>query len=332
MPMQAEERLRSGNVEEALAELQADVRREPANPQKRVFLFQLLCLLGRWDRALTQLQVLAEMDSKTGPMVQTYGPALKCEQLRREVFAGKRAPLLFGKPEAWMALLLEAARLTGEGKHGEAAQLRDQAFEAAPTTAGTVVVTAGVQASAQTPTNGASPEGSGSAGGAPAGPGDDGAPAEALAAEAPFEWIADGDARLGPMLEVVLKGKYFWVPFMRLKEIRFERPTDLRDLVWAPVTLILANGGETVALVPTRYPGSEDSPDGQIRLARKTTWNEISPDAFLGLGQRVLMTDQGELPLLDIRTMTLAGVDAPAEEQPERAQDRSQGKPQESDG
>jgi type VI secretion system protein ImpE len=308
MPMQAEERLRSGNVEEALAELQADVRREPANPQKRVFLFQLLCLLGRWDRALTQLQVLAEMDPKTGPMVQTYGPALKCEELRREVFAGKRAPLLFGKPEAWMALLLEAARLTGEGKHDLAAQLREQAFEAAPTTAGTVVVTAGTQAPAQT--NGASPEGKGG----PAASADEGGPAEALAPEAPFEWIADGDARLGPMLEVVVKGKYFWVPFMRLKEIRFERPTDLRDLVWAPVTLTLANGGETVALVPTRYPGSEDSAEGQIRLARKTTWNEVSPDAFLGLGQRVLMTDQGELPLLDIRTMALAGVDAPPDE------------------
>jgi len=66
--MQAEERLKSGNLAEALAELQADVRREPANPQKRVFLFQLLCLQGRWDRALTQLQVLSEMDPTTSAM------------------------------------------------------------------------------------------------------------------------------------------------------------------------------------------------------------------------------------------------------------------------
>src|SRR6266852_5488631 len=29
----------------------------------------------------------------------------------------------------------------------------------------------------------------------------------------PFEWIADVDLRLGPMLEVVVEGQYYWVPF-----------------------------------------------------------------------------------------------------------------------
>ena len=53
--MQAEERLRSGNLEEALADLQAQIRKDPANPKLRVFLFQVLCLTGQWDRAVTQL-------------------------------------------------------------------------------------------------------------------------------------------------------------------------------------------------------------------------------------------------------------------------------------
>jgi type VI secretion system protein ImpE len=286
--MQAEQRLKSGNLAEALAELQADVRREPANPEKRVFLFQLLCLLGRWDRALTQLQVLSDMDPNTMPMVQTYGPALKCEELRAEVFTGRKAPLLFGKPEEWMAMLLEAARLTGQDKHEEAGALRARAFEGAPGTAGSVVVTAG--------------------GGAPAPNGTDPS-AEPLAAEARFEWIADGDGRLGPMLEAVVNGRYFWIPFLRLKKIELEKPADLRDLVWTPATLTLANGGQTVALIPTRYPGSHDSGDDQIRMARKTIWTECAPDTFLGQGQRVLMTDQGELPLLDLRTLTLEGVE-----------------------
>src|SRR5437762_1397358 len=191
MPMQAEERLKSGNLEEALAELQADVRREPANPQKRVFLFQLLCLLGRWDRALTQLQVLSDMDPKTSAMVQTYGPALKCEELRREVFAGKRAPMLFGKPEEWMALLLESVRLTGEGKLEQAGELRQKAFEAAPATAGTVVSSLGrSSAPAAKPVNAvAGPEAAAAAALAAE-------PVEELTPEARFEWVADGDARL----------------------------------------------------------------------------------------------------------------------------------------
>jgi len=269
--VQAAERLKSGNLEEALADLQAEVRKNPANPQTRTFLFQLLCLLGRWDRAKTQLEVLADMDKQTSSMVQTYGAVLQCEATRNEVFAGKLPPLVFGKPAEWVALLLEALKMTAQGKHKEAAALRAQAFEGAPTTSGKV-------------------EGK------------------------PFEWIADGDARLGPMLEAVVNGKYYWVPFQRLREIRMEKPTDLRDLVWAPAYLTLANGGEAVALIPTRYPGSDASEDNAIRMARKTTWLEPDPDTFLGLGQRILNTDQGELPLLDVRTISLDGV---AEAEPE---------------
>jgi type VI secretion system protein ImpE len=266
--MKAEERLRAGNLEEALADLQAEVRKDPANPKSRTFLFQLFCLLGRWDKARTQLEVLADMDKTTMSMVQTYGAALQCEATRADVFAGKLSPLVFGKPAEWVALLLEALKLTAAGKHDEAAALRGRAFEAAPTTGGSI-------------------EGK------------------------PFAWIADGDSRLGPMLEAIVNGRYYWVPFQRLKEIRVEPPADLRDFVWTPAYLTLANGGETVALIPTRYPGSEASPDGQIRMARKTTWTEQGAETFVGLGQRVLATDDGELALLDVRTILLEGVDEP---------------------
>jgi type VI secretion system protein ImpE len=130
----------------------------------------------------------------------------------------------------------------------------------------------------------------------------------------PFAWIADQDARLGPMLEAIVNGRYYWLPFQRLKEIRVEKPSDLRDFVWTPAYLTLANGGETVALIPTRYPGSEASPDGAIRMSRKTTWEEVDGDTALGLGQRILITDQGELPIMDVRSISLDGV---AEAEPE---------------
>ena len=56
-----------------------------------------------------------------------------------------------------------------------------------------------------------------------------------------------------------------------------EAPEDLRDFVWMPAHLEFANGGESVALIPTRYPGSEQSADGVVALARKTTWEEVAP-------------------------------------------------------
>jgi type VI secretion system protein ImpE len=68
-----------------------------------VFLFQLLSVMGQWDRALTQLNVAGELDAEALPMVQTYREAIQCEALRAEIFAGKRAPLIFGEPQDWLA-------------------------------------------------------------------------------------------------------------------------------------------------------------------------------------------------------------------------------------
>ena len=78
-------------------------------------------------------------------------------------------------------------------------------------------------------------------------------------------------------------------------------------MVWIPARLQFENGGESVALIPTRYPGSAASADGLIALARKTIWEEITSDSHRGLGQRVLATDADEVPLLEARTITLTG-------------------------
>jgi type VI secretion system protein ImpE len=102
-----------------------------------------------------------------------------------------------------------------------------------------------------------------------------------------------------------MNGRYYWVPFSRLTAITLEPPADLRDVVWMPAHFQFANGGESVGVIPTRYPGSEKAGDAQVALARKTMWREDSPDVFTGLGQRVLSTDAGEHSLMDIRSVTL---------------------------
>jgi len=260
--MSAEQCIKEGRVEDALSELKDLVRKDPADAKLRVFLFQLLCVTGDWDRALTQLNVAGDMDASCIPMVQTYREAIQCEVLRRKVYEGKTSPLVFGEPEQWIALLIESLKLGAEGRQEDATRLRNDAFEAAPTTAGRI---------------------------------DD----------APFNWIADADPRLGPVLEAVVNGRYYWVPFHRVREIRFEEPVDLRDMVWTPAQITWANGGQAVALIPTRYPGSEADEDGLIRLSRKTEWDEAAPDTWLGRGQRLFATDGGEHALLDVRHLVL---------------------------
>jgi type VI secretion system protein ImpE len=264
--MLADESLREGRLDDALTQLQGQVRKAPADVKHRTFLFQLLAVMGQWERAMTQLKVAGDLDSGTLAMVQAYREAIQCEALRARVFSGERSPLVFGEPQPWVALLLEAQRHTAQGRHAEAAELRSRAFEDAPTTAGTIDGQA-------------------------------------------FEWIADADTRLGPMLEAIVNGRYYWIPFDRIRGMRIEEPTDLRDMVWTPVHFVWANGGQVVGMIPTRYPGSESSEDDAVRLARKTDWAEVAEDVYLGQGQRMLATDIGEFPLLDVREIDLECAD-----------------------
>jgi type VI secretion system protein ImpE len=260
--MKAEELLQAGRLEESLTNVQDAVRTDPADARARVFLFQMLCVLGQWQRALTQLEVLGGVSSDHLLLARIFQPVLQCEMLRAQVFAGAHTPIVFGEPLPWMGWLVQANSLAAQGKYEPAQELRDKAFEEAPPTPGAMNGTA-------------------------------------------FEWVADADLRLGPMVEAMIEGQYYWVPFCRIKRIYIEPPTDLRDLVWAPAQFVWANGGEAVGHIPTRYPGTEKSSDGQLRLARKTEWSEQAGGYALGVGQRVLATDSAEYPLLECRTLDL---------------------------
>ena len=138
----AEEKLRAGDLPACLLELQADVRRNPAEPKPRIFLAQLLMVLGQWDRALTQLNVIAEMDAGAIPMTRAYSAAIQCERLRASIFKGERSPLIFGDPEPWLALVVQGLAALAAGRSEQADAIRAEAFEAAPATAGSLNGTA----------------------------------------------------------------------------------------------------------------------------------------------------------------------------------------------
>jgi type VI secretion system protein ImpE len=274
--MTPKELLQQGQVAPALAALQNEVRAAPNDPKLRVFLFQMLALTGQWERAINQLKVCNDQDPKTLLMAQVCGPALAAENLRAEIFAGKRTPLLLGEPEEWIGTLLQANKHFAQGQYEAAADLRAKAFEAAPATSGAI--------------NGT-----------------------------PFEWIADADQRFGPMLEAIVDGKYYWVPFSRIKQITLDPPSDLRDLVWAPAILTLSAGAQKVALLPVRYPGTEKSGDGPALLSRTTDWTDQG-GISVGTGQRLLATDAAETPLLEVRTITLNTAAPAAAEAPQIAE------------
>jgi type VI secretion system protein ImpE len=124
----------------------------------------------------------------------------------------------------------------------------------------------------------------------------------------PFSWIADADPRLGPVLEVILEGRYFWVPFERIQKVSVSAPENLQDLVWAQAQFTWTNGGQAVGMIPSRYPGTEDVADDALRLCRRTEWLEPGPDQVVGLGQRLLSTDADEYALLELRDLVFDAV------------------------
>jgi type VI secretion system protein ImpE len=260
--MNSAELVQAGRLTEALAALQAEIRKNPEDARLRVFLFQFDCLMGQFDKALTQLQVLASLNAETMLLAQVFRPVIACELLRREVFAGRRTPLIFGEPAEWIGLMVHACGLVAEGRLAAAADVRQRAFEAAPASPGKI----------------------------------DGRP---------FEWIADADTRLGPLLEMILEGKYYWVPFNRIARVEIPKPADLRDVVWAPARLTWTNGGAVSAHLPVRYPDTENGHEDALLLARKTVWQEPGSECYHGLGQRMLATDAEEYPLLDCRLIEL---------------------------
>jgi len=130
--------LKEGRLDEALQALTAQVRSHPSDAPRRVFLFQLLAVLGQWERAQNQLKVAGELDPANILMADAYRAALAGEMQRAEVLAGWRAPVIVGGPEPWVALLLQALKLDTECRHAEAAALREQAFEQAEPVSGVV--------------------------------------------------------------------------------------------------------------------------------------------------------------------------------------------------
>ncbi|WP_249744951.1 type VI secretion system accessory protein TagJ [Burkholderia pyrrocinia] len=122
---------------EALSRVEADIKRAPRTPTHRWLLFELLCVLGDWPRALKQLQVCATLDDSMVPTAHVYRDLIRAECFRADVFAGKRRPGFIVEPPLWTAGLVAALALEQDGKPTEADAAREASLNDAPLSAGT---------------------------------------------------------------------------------------------------------------------------------------------------------------------------------------------------
>lgn len=252
-------------LSESLSRAEAEVRARPQASHARWLLFELLCLLGQWERALKQLQTWATLSRDNESTAHVMRGLIRSEHQRMEVLAGRAEPATLIASErqvpAWVAGLAEALKLAIGGDPA-AIEGGDRVREAALAQAPDVPGASNLQPS--------------------------------------FAWISDSDTRLGPVCEVVLAGAYRWLPFDDLKSVTKAGPARLLDLVWSQADLVLRDGTPLKAYLPMRYPVHAGDRDALL-MARETVWTDVGRTGVLARGQKMWTTGAGDMALLDLR-------------------------------
>lgn len=130
--------LRDGNLSGARAALVDLVKAKPGDAQARMFLFQLLCVSGEWDKARSQLQSLVQIEAEAQMLGATYNQAIEAEKQRAAIFAGAvDMPLLAGQ-DGWAEGVAKGISLLARHDVAGATAARDEAFDNAPDMPGTI--------------------------------------------------------------------------------------------------------------------------------------------------------------------------------------------------
>ena len=87
------ELFQSGKLREAVQALSDEVRNNPLDARRRIFLFELLCFAGEYDRAEKHLDVLAGASSAAQVGALLYRSAIHAEKDRQRMFAERAIPM-----------------------------------------------------------------------------------------------------------------------------------------------------------------------------------------------------------------------------------------------
>lgn len=122
----------------------------------------------------------------------------------------------------------------------------------------------------------------------------------------PFSSLRDADDLLGPVLEVLWRGRYYWVPLDQVIALALNEPRTPRDLLWAQARMMLHGGWNDMVMIPTLYVGTSDHPDDAVKLGRVTDWRRPADGPTLGVGSRLFQVGEQDVPLLEWRQLVMA--------------------------
>jgi type VI secretion system protein ImpE len=126
-----------------------------------------------------------------------------------------------------------------------------------------------------------------------------------------FSGVRDTDDRLRHVVEAFVHGRYVWVPFFAIRELRMEPPANLLDLLWAPAALTTWEGLTLNCVLPVGYPETAASGEPDHRLGRRTDWSDLGAGLEKGLGQHTYEIGAADIGLLDIRELNVTPFGTP---------------------
>jgi type VI secretion system protein ImpE len=134
--MNASELFKAGRLQEAITTQVQEVKANPADQAKRLFLFELLAFAGDLDRARRQIEAVTYTEPELVAGVLAYKNLLDSEQARRRLFRDGVPPKFFGEASEHVHWRLEALNRLREGRPLEAGQCLEKAAEATPAVKG----------------------------------------------------------------------------------------------------------------------------------------------------------------------------------------------------
>ena len=114
-----------------------------------------------------------------------------------------------------------------------------------------------------------------------------------------FEDFRDYDDFVAPVLELVVKDKYVWLPLEQIKSIQISPPRQLRDMIWASARVEASDGTIGEVHMPTLYFGSNADETPQVRLGRMTDWKQLGDDLSAARGLRLFLVDGEDKTLFE---------------------------------
>jgi type VI secretion system protein ImpE len=259
--MDAKQLFDSGHLQAAISQLTADVKASPRDLRNRIFLFELLCFTGDWQRAERQLDAVAQVsgDATVELGIEVYRGILRAEASRRQLFQGEsRQPKFLSEPPPYTALHLKA--LT---------EIIEQHFDQAETS---------LKESSALRKN-----------------------LQGQIDDTHFDDFKDGDDLIAPFLEVIVRADYLWLALEDIVRLEIPPPRTLRDLLWIPGKVELREQQTIDVFIPVQYYGSSDHAENPVKLGRMTVWENVGEETNLGKGQRTFLIDGDERSLLEIR-------------------------------